>query len=150
MKASWRVEMRSDLRVELPDGTMVAYAEAGNPAGPPVMYLHGSPSSRLEVGLPGIREAAEDLGLRVLAPDRPGMGLSTFCRYSIADYPQLVRSFADAWGSGASPSPGVSGGGKYACACAWVLPDRVTRNGRCQRRAGLRPPVRRPPAPDQH
>jgi pimeloyl-ACP methyl ester carboxylesterase len=119
--------MRSDLRAELPDGTMVGYAEAGDPAGPPVMYLHGSPGSRLEVGLPGIREAAEYLGLRVLAPDRPGMGLSTFCRYSIADYPRLVRSFADALGLGRFAVIGVSGGGKYACACAWVLPDRVTR-----------------------
>ena len=106
---------------------MVGYAEAGDPAGPPVMYLHGSPSSRLEVGLPGIREAAEGLRLRVLAPDRPGMGLSTFCRYSIADYPRLVRSFADALGLGRFAVTGVSGGGKYACACAWVLPDRVTR-----------------------
>ena len=119
--------MRSDLRVKLPDGTTVGYAEAGDPAGPPVMYLHGSPSSRLEVGLPGIREAAEDLGLRVLAPDRPGMGLSTFRRYSIADYPRLVRSFADALGLGRFAVTGVSGGGEYACACAWVLPDRVTR-----------------------
>ena len=72
--------MRSDLRVELPDRTLVGYAKAGDPAGPPVMYLHGSPSSRLEVGLPGIREAAENLGVRVLAPDRPGIGLSTFRR----------------------------------------------------------------------
>ena len=119
--------MLSDLRVELPDGTMVGYAEAGDPAGPPVMYLHGSPSSRLEVDLPGIREAAENLGLRVLAPDRPGMGLSTLCRYSIADYPRLVRSFADALGLGRFAVTGVSGGGKYACACAWALPDRVTR-----------------------
>lgn len=45
--------MRSDLRVELPDGTLVGYAEAGDLSGPPVMYLHGSPSSRLEVGSPG-------------------------------------------------------------------------------------------------
>lgn len=121
--------MRSDLRVKLPDGTAVGYAEAGDPAGPLVIYLHGSPSSRLEVDLPGIREAAEDLGLRVLAPDRPGMGLSTFRRYSIADYPQLVRSFADALGLGRFAVIGVSGGGKYACACAWLLPDRVTRVG---------------------
>lgn len=119
--------MRSDLRVELPDGTMIGYAEAGDPAGPPVMYLHGSPSSRLEVGLPGIREAAEGLGLRVLAPDRPGIGLSTYRRYSIADYPRLVRSVADALGLGRFAVVGVSGGGKYACACAWALPDRVTR-----------------------
>ena len=119
--------MRSDLRVELPDGTIVGYAEAGDPAGPPVMYLHGSPSSRLEIDLPGIREAAEDLGLRVLAPDRPGIGLSTFRRYTIADYPRLIRAFSDALGLERFAVIGVSGGGKYACACAWVLPDRVTR-----------------------
>lgn len=119
--------MRSDLRVELPDGTVVGYAEAGDPAGPPVMYLHGSPSSRLEVDLPGIRETADDFGLRVVAPDRPGMGLSPFHRYSIADYPRLVRSLADALGLDRFAVVGVSGGGKYACACAWGLPDRVAR-----------------------
>ena len=119
--------MRSDLRVELPDGTIVGYAEAGDPAGPPVMYVHGTPSSRLEVGLPGIREAAEELGLRVLAPDRPGMGLSPFRRYSIVNYPRLVESFADVLGLGRFVVAGVSGGGKYACACAWALPNRVTR-----------------------
>lgn len=119
--------MRPDLRVELPDGTVVGYAEAGDPAGPPVMYLHGTPSSRLEVDLPGIREAAVELGLRVLAPDRPGIGLSTFCHYTITDYPRLVRSLADALGLGRFAVTGVSGGGKYACACAWALPDRVTR-----------------------
>lgn len=119
--------MLSDLRVELPDGTVVGYAEAGDPAGPPVLYLHGSPSSRLEIGLPGIRETVEDLGLRVLAPDRPGIGLSMYRRYSIADYPRLVRSFADAVGLGRFAVIGVSGGGKYAFACAWALPDRVTR-----------------------
>lgn len=119
--------MRPDLRTTLPDGTMVGYAEVGDPAGSPVMYLHGSPSSRLEVGLPGIREAAEDLGLRVLAPDRPGVGLSPFHRYSIADYPRLLGGFADALGLGRFAVTGLSGGGKYACACAWGLSGRVTR-----------------------
>ena len=119
--------MLSDLRIDLPDGLTVGYAEAGDPAGVPVMYLHGSPSSRLEIGLPGIREATENLGLRVIAPDRPGIGLSTFRRYSIVDYPRLIGSFADALGLGQFAVTGVSGGGKYACACAWVLPERVTR-----------------------
>jgi len=83
--------MRSDLRVKLPDGSVVGYAEAGDPAGRPVIYLHGTPSSRLEVGLPGIREAADDLDLRVLAPDRPGIGLSTFRRYSTTATSQIIR-----------------------------------------------------------
>jgi pimeloyl-ACP methyl ester carboxylesterase len=91
------------------------------------MYLHGSPSSRLEIDLPGIREAAVVLGLRVVAPDRPGIGLSTFRRYTIANYPRLIRAFSDALGLDRFALTGVSGGGKYACACAWALPDRVTR-----------------------
>ena len=127
MRSMTERRIQPDLRVELPDGTVVGYAETGDPAGPPVLYLHGSPSSRLEVAFPGIREAAEDLGLRVLAPDRPGMGLSPFHRYTIADYPRQVLGFADAVRLGRFAIVGVSGGGKYACACAWVLPDRVTR-----------------------
>jgi len=121
--------VRSDLGVELPDGSIVGYMEAGDPAGPSVLYLHGSPSSRVEVDIPGIAGAAEDLGCRVLAPDRPGIGLSTFRRYTIADYPRLVREFADVMRLRRFAVIGVSGGGKYACACAWGLPDRVTRVG---------------------
>ena len=121
--------MRSDQRVELPDGSVVGYAEAGDPAGAPVLYLHGSPSSRLEVGLPRIAEAAEDVGCRVLAPDHPGIGLSTFRPYTITDYPRLVRAFADVMRLRRFAVIGVSGGGKYACACAWGLSDRVTRTG---------------------
>ena len=120
-------DIRTDLRITLADGARIGYAEVGDPAGAPVMYLHGSPSSRLEVGLPGVRGAAEDLGLRVVAGDRPGMGVSPFQGYSIANYPRLVQALADALGIDRFAAIGVSGGGKYACACAWALPDRVTR-----------------------
>ncbi|HEY5630176.1 MAG TPA: alpha/beta hydrolase [Candidatus Limnocylindrales bacterium] len=119
--------MWPDLCVGLPGGTRIGYAETGDPAGTPVLYLHGSPSSRLEIGLPGIREAADELSLRVIAADRPGVGLSPFRRYSVADYPQLVRSLVDALELDRFAVVGVSGGGKYACGCAWALPDRVTR-----------------------
>lgn len=119
--------MRADLRVRLADGTEVGYAEAGDPGGYPVLHLHGTPGSRLEVGLPAARRAAEDLGVRLIAPDRPGVGLSPFRRFSLRDYPQLVRGFAAAVGLDRFAVTGVSSGGKYACACAWALPDLVTR-----------------------
>ena len=119
--------MRADLRVRLADGTEVGYAEAGDPGGRPVLHLHGTPGSRLEVGLPAARRAAEDLGVRLIAPDRPGVGLSPFHRFSIRGYPQLVRGFAAALGLERFAVTGVSSGGKYACACAWGLPERVTR-----------------------
>jgi pimeloyl-ACP methyl ester carboxylesterase len=119
--------MRDDLRVRLADGTDVGYAEAGDPDGRPVLHLHGTPGSRLEVGIPAARRAAEDLGVRLIGLDRPGVGLSPFRRFSIREYPQLVRGFADALGLDRFAVTGASSGGKYACACAWDLPDRVTR-----------------------
>ncbi len=119
--------LRSDLQIELPDGNQVGYAEAGDPDGPPVLHLHGTPGSRLEVCFPAARQAAEDLSVRLISLDRPGMGLSTFRRFAIADYPRMVRDFADALGLGQFAVTGLSGGGKYACACAWQLPDRITR-----------------------
>jgi pimeloyl-ACP methyl ester carboxylesterase len=119
--------MWADLRVRLADGTEVGYAEAGDPDGQPVLHLHGTPGSRLEVGIPAARRAAEDLGVRLIAPDRPGVGLSPFRRLSIRDYPRLVQGFADALGLKRFAVTGVSSGGKYACACAWGLPDLVMR-----------------------
>ena len=119
--------MRADLRVRLADGTDVGYAEAGDPDGQPVLHLHGTPGSRLEVGIPAARRAAEDLGVRLIALDRPGVGLSLFRRFSISGYPRLVRGFAAALGLERFAVTGVSSGGKYACACAWGLPDLVTR-----------------------
>jgi pimeloyl-ACP methyl ester carboxylesterase len=119
--------MRADLRVRLAGGTDVGYAEVGDPDGRPVLHLHGTPGSRLEVGIPAARRAAEDLGVRLIALDRPGVGLSPFRRFSLRQYPRLVRGFADALGLERFAVMGVSSGGKYACACAWDLPDLVTR-----------------------
>jgi pimeloyl-ACP methyl ester carboxylesterase len=119
--------MRADLRVRLADGTDVGYAEAGDLGGYPVLHLHGTPGSRLEVGLPAARRAAEDLGVRLICPDRPGVGVSPFRRFCLRDYPLLVRGFAAALGLERFAVTGVSSGGKYACACAWGLPDLVTR-----------------------
>ena len=67
--------------------------------------------------------------MRLIAPDRPGVGLSPFGRLSLREDPRLVRGFAAAWGLGRFAVTGVSSGGKYACACAcaWDLPDLVTR-----------------------
>ena len=90
--------MSTDLHVELADGTRIGYAEVGNPDGPPVVYLHGNPGSRLEVDLPAFRRAAERLGIRLLAPDRPGIGISSFHSFSLREYPQLIGRFADALG----------------------------------------------------
>ncbi len=119
--------MSTDLQIELADGTRIGYADVSNPDGPPVVYLHGNPGSRLDVDIPAFRRAAEQLGIRLLAPDRPGIGLSSFHSFALREYPQLTGRFADALGLERFAVIGLSGGGKYASACAWGLPDRVSQ-----------------------
>jgi pimeloyl-ACP methyl ester carboxylesterase len=112
-------------RVTLPDGDRISYVDLGPLTGRPVLYLHGTPGTRLMAA--GLADAAEELGLRVLAPDRPGCGGSTFRRYQVRDYAQIVARFADTCGIADFGVIGVSGGGRYACACATELGTRVTR-----------------------
>jgi pimeloyl-ACP methyl ester carboxylesterase len=58
-------------RLGLPDGRVLAYDDVGDPVGAPVVYLHGTPDSRL--GRPADSTSAA-AGVRLLAVDRPGFG----------------------------------------------------------------------------
>jgi pimeloyl-ACP methyl ester carboxylesterase len=117
--------MRDDLHVLLSDGRRLAYAEFGDPAGAPVLWFHGSPSSRLEPLLIGDARLAA-LGLRVIAPDRPGMGGSTpKPGRGILDWPADVASLADALGLPRFGVLGNSGGAPYVAACCARIPERV-------------------------
>jgi pimeloyl-ACP methyl ester carboxylesterase len=115
-----------DQVVRLRDGTDLSYLDVGPPDGDVVMYFHGTPGSRMQATGPLLAEA-ERLGVRVVAPDRPGYGGSSFVRYRVVDYPVVVARFADALGIGTFGVIGTSGGGRYACACGAALGDRVRR-----------------------
>ncbi len=70
----------------LKDGRTLAYCEYGAPDGVPVFYAHGDPGSRLECSL--FHDKALNHGHRLIAPDRPGMGKSTFQPdWTLLDYP---------------------------------------------------------------
>src|SRR5699024_1947321 len=58
----------------LPDGRRLAYSEQGDPAGRPLLLLHGTPGSRLQRHPDG--ELARRAGVRLVTVDRPGFGLS--------------------------------------------------------------------------
>ena len=64
--------------IQLSDGRTLAYLDTGDPEGRPVFYFHGGPGSRLEGLL--FDELNQQLGIRMIAPDRPGHGLSDFQR----------------------------------------------------------------------
>ncbi len=109
----------------LSDGRILSYAEYGSPAGIPIIGFHGMPGSRHV--MKALEPAALTVGARLIAPERPGYGLShPHPRGSILTYPKDIVELAEALGIERFAALGVSGGGPYALACAHALPQRLT------------------------
>jgi len=71
------------------------YSRYGDPSGPPVVSLGGSPSTRWK--RPDAVQAIEESGLCLLIPDRPGYGGSTRQPgRTVADAATDVQALADA------------------------------------------------------
>ena len=118
---------RLDQSVHLADGRVLGYAEYGPPEGPPLFMFHGLPGSRLAAAemWPG-----EPGAVRVIAPDRPGMGTSTFQPgRRLTGWADDVRQLADSPRIQRFLVAGFSGGGPHALAVAHDLPDRVIAVG---------------------
>jgi pimeloyl-ACP methyl ester carboxylesterase len=114
--------------IRLRDGRRLGYAEGDDPGGRPLFFFHGWPGSRVEGRLGD--EAARATGVRMIALDRPGMGLSDYQpRRTLVDWPDDVIEVAAALGLDRFAVLGISGGGPYAAACAWKLSDRLTGAG---------------------
>jgi pimeloyl-ACP methyl ester carboxylesterase len=110
--------------VPVPGGRRVAVQSYGDPAGAPVFYFHGWPSSRLQ-GAIG-HEAARELGIHFLSIDRPGIGYSDLHEGRVLrDWPAMLGALADHFGAEKFCVFGISGGGPYALVSAWGLPERV-------------------------
>ncbi len=110
----------SDHMITLADGRRLGYRIYGPPDGVPAFYFHGWPGCRLEPGFFNLGK------LRLIAPDRPGYGVSDpDLTRTLADWPKDVAALADVLGLEKFALVGLSGGGPYAAACAHALKDRV-------------------------
>jgi pimeloyl-ACP methyl ester carboxylesterase len=117
-----------DRVIQLRDGRLLGYAEYGVTAGQPVLAFHGTPGSRLMLRIADA--PAQRLGVRLIAPDRPGYGLSSpQPGRQIADWADDMTELAGALGLERFAVAGISGGGPYAEACAWKMPERITVAG---------------------
>jgi len=106
-------------------GRTVTYASYGDPDGDAVVALHGMPGSRAFGAV--LDEPARERGVRVLAPDRPGVGgTSPAAEWRVGDAAGFVAGFLDAVDVDAAGVLGFSAGGPHALACADALADRVT------------------------
>jgi pimeloyl-ACP methyl ester carboxylesterase len=113
--------------VELRDGRALGYEEWGPGDGFPILGFGGTAMSRLaDLG----HEAPEAAGVRLVLVDRPGYGLSDFQPgRRLLDWPDDITQLADALGFDRFAVFGMSGGGPHAAACAFALPDRVSKLG---------------------
>ena len=112
--------------VTVPDGRVLAFEEYGDPGGRPVLSFHGGLSSRLDAA--PADAAATKLGIRLISPDRPGMGQSTYQPdRRLLDWPDDVVALTGALDIDRFAVMGWSAGGPYAAVCGARLRDRVTR-----------------------
>lgn len=108
--------MRSGRRLEV--------GEYGDAGGHPVLFFHGLIGSHHQASF--IAEEARRRGLRIIAPNRPGVGRSEFTvRRSPFDVVEDVETVADAFRLDDFSVIGISGGAPYALATLARLGPRV-------------------------
>lgn len=110
--------------LRLSDGRTLAWDDYGDPGGVPVLAFHGAPSSRLDFA--PLSDTARRLGVRIVAPDRPGIGGSSpQPGRTLLGWADDVTALADHLGFDRFGVLGFSGGGPYGLAYATARPDRV-------------------------
>ncbi len=73
-------------------------------------------------------EAARDLGVRIISPDRPGIRDSVFQpNRKLLDWPPLLQEIADQLQIHRFRILAISGGAPYAYVTGRMMPERVER-----------------------
>src|SRR5258708_27251724 len=117
------------------DGSVIAVEVAGEQGAAPVLLCHGLADSRLSARL--FMQAAPELGLRIVAPDRPGVGGTDPRRLRrLADWVEDAALVLDGLRAGSAALLGISAGGPFPAAGAAAVPRPVPR-----------PPPLSPPRP---
>lgn len=118
----------NDKTVRLHDGRQLGYAQYGASDGKVVVYCHGGLSSRLDISWAD--EICRQCDVRLLAVDRPGMGLSDPKHgRTLLSWADDVGGLVDALGVQRFAALGWSLGGPYALACGFAMPRRVLAVG---------------------
>ncbi len=112
----------------LASGRHLSYVEFGTKNGTPVFYFHGFPGSHLDIGVFKGDEVATQLNIRLIAINRPGYGYSdSHPGRTLLDWPDDVTAVADSLNLDTFSVLGYSGGGPFALACAYKIPDRLRK-----------------------
>jgi pimeloyl-ACP methyl ester carboxylesterase len=114
------------MEVRWGDDSVIAVEVADEQGAAPVLLCHGLADSRLSGRL--FTQAARELGLCIMALDRPGTGGTDPRRLGrLADWVEDAALVLDALAAGPAALLGISAGGPFAAACAARIPGRVRR-----------------------
>jgi pimeloyl-ACP methyl ester carboxylesterase len=109
----------------LRDGRTLCWSEFGDSRGEVLFLLHGWPGSRL-IGS-HFDTQASSLGIRLVCPDRPGVGGSSYLQgRRLADWPADLGALAARLDVDRFMLAGKSAGGPYALACCAALGSRIS------------------------
>ncbi len=118
--------LEADLTITLYDGRVLGYAQYGDSTGFPIFYFHGGQESRLSSRF--MDSIALGLGIRIISPDRPGIGLSSFQENrSFPDWSSDVEELADSLKINHFSIFGLSGGAPHVLACLQTNSERIDR-----------------------
>ena len=116
--------MNGEKVIHVEDDARITLTEYGDPAGVPVVFCHGWPSSGTMAEL--TEDAAREVGVRIISPDRPGISGSALQKERrLLDWPPLLGSIVDRLGIGEFRILAISGGAPYAYVTALAMPARV-------------------------
>jgi len=110
----------------LRDGRRLGFVEYGDPTGFAVVNCHGGLACRLDVA--AAHPVARDAGIRLISPDRPGVGCSDpKPGRTVADWATDVEDLMSHLDVDTFAVMGWSMGGPYAAAVGHTLRSRVRR-----------------------
>jgi pimeloyl-ACP methyl ester carboxylesterase len=108
----------------LHDSRKLGYAEFGNIKGYPIIYCHGSQSSRLEMHYDLYFAIKNDL--RIITIDRPGHGISDFNpNGSILEFGKDVKQLIDYLEIEVFSVVGMSAGAPFALGITYLFPEKI-------------------------
>jgi len=116
--------VETEQKFVLPDGRQLGFSVVGE--GQPVLYFHGTASSRLETLL--LKEFASKNGFQVIGVDRPGYGLSSFAPITrLSDFTGDVNCLMAHLGLERLALLAWSGGGPFGLVYVALFPERVCK-----------------------
>ncbi len=109
----------------LSDGRIIEFYEFGCRSGSPVFFFHGAGAGSAHFA-EALASEASDQNIRIIAPNRPGIGNSDFQKNrTLLNWAEDMSEFSKILKIPEYSIISESGGSPYALACAYLIPESI-------------------------